>query len=816
MRPSQVVIHVGTPPEQSPRSSSDFEEISYPIQQSPSWARSAREEELPLHYMSEETARRRVLRGPSGNGTQPEPSKAVSEKEYEIYDDEGKDVYAKMKDMRSPLGSGRLRRPPPPPPTTVSEFVQQNLEHIPPIVYTLLSCWTRFHRIGHSAVVVWDEAHFGKFGSFYLKRQFYFDVHPPLGKMLVALAGLLSGYNGHFDFTSGATYPEDVPYVAMRVMLATFGVALVPLAWYTAVELGMSWRACHLTALMVLLDVGWLCISRFILLDAMLLFFTFTTVFCLAKFHNQQYQSFSFDWWLWLAMTGVSIGCVTSIKWVGMFVTALVGLYTIEDLWEKFGDLRMSKREQMRHWGARITCLITLPLLIYMLFFKIHFMILSHSGPDDAKMSSLFQANLVGNTFAQNPLEIAIGSQITLKNMGWAGGLLHSHVQTYPSGSSQQQVTCYHYKDENNDWTILPRWDEPPYDPEGSIRFLTDGDVIRFQHVPTKRNLHSHSIPAPVSKLNNEVSGYGDDKIGDLHDYWVVEVVDDLRRGSKTHVDKIHSLTTRLRLRHQSLGCYLRAGNEILPQWGFKQIEVSCDKENNPSDIYTYWNVETHINDRLPPGNAKFYRTSFMRDFWHLNVAMMTTNNALIPDPDKEDILASKPFDWPFLRLGLRMCGWGANQAKYYLLGTPVIWWGSTLSLVVAIAAMGIYLLRRQRKYVDMEPREWDHMIYVGKVSVIGWALQYVPYLIMGRVTYLHHYLPTLYFAVLTAAHVLDHFVFTSRRLSEKTKWIIFSTVAFLIFATFWWFKGVAFGIDGPIGEHWGLKWRSTWNLYDD
>ena len=27
---------------------------------------------------------------------------------------------------------------------------------------------------------------------------------------------------------------------------------------------------------------------------------------------------------------------------VGLFVTALVGLYTIEDLWEKFGDLRMS------------------------------------------------------------------------------------------------------------------------------------------------------------------------------------------------------------------------------------------------------------------------------------------------------------------------------------------------------------------------------------------------------------------------------------------------------------------------------------------
>jgi hypothetical protein len=30
-----------------------------------------------------------------------------------------------------------------------------------------------------------------------------------------------------------------------------------------------------------------------------------------------------------------------SVKLIGLFVTALVGLYTIEDLWEKFGDLKM-------------------------------------------------------------------------------------------------------------------------------------------------------------------------------------------------------------------------------------------------------------------------------------------------------------------------------------------------------------------------------------------------------------------------------------------------------------------------------------------
>ena len=127
--------------------------------------------------------------------------------------------------------------------------------------------------------------------------------------MFVGFAGLLSGYDGSFELKSGTEYPENVPDVAMRVRMAMFGVAMVPLGWYTAVELGMSWRACHLVALMVLLgeyailllvppvlnarvpiDVGWLCISRFILLDSMLLFFTFTTVFFLTKFHNQQYQ----------------------------------------------------------------------------------------------------------------------------------------------------------------------------------------------------------------------------------------------------------------------------------------------------------------------------------------------------------------------------------------------------------------------------------------------------------------------------------------------------------------------------------------------
>jgi dolichyl-phosphate-mannose-protein mannosyltransferase len=79
----------------------------------------------------------------------------------------------------------------------------------------------------------------------------------------------------------------------------------------------------------------------------MLLFFTFTTTLGLVKFHNQRHQAFGDDWWMWLIFTGWSIGCVCSVKWVGMFAMAMVGVYTVEDLWEKFGDLKMPVVSQL-------------------------------------------------------------------------------------------------------------------------------------------------------------------------------------------------------------------------------------------------------------------------------------------------------------------------------------------------------------------------------------------------------------------------------------------------------------------------------------
>lgn len=414
--------------------------------------------------------------------------------------------------------------------------------------------------------------------------------------MLVGLSGYLAGYNGSFEFKSGEHYPPELNYTFMRQFNALFGAVCTPLAYYTARELRLSRPTVWLVTLMVLCENSYATISRFILLDSMLLCFTFTTVLCWARFHRLQHQSFSMEWFTWLFLTGISIGCVCSVKLVGLFCTALVGLYTAEDLWHKFGDLKMPKVVLGAHLAARVVGLIVLPILVYMFSFWIHFLVLENSGPGDAQMSSLFQANLRGTEVGKDsPLEIAYGSKATLKNMGYGGGLLHSHVQTYPEGSTQQQITCYHHKDANNDWFFYPNRNEPEFDPQGPLQYVADRSVIRLLHAQTGRNLHSHQVSAPVTKADHEVSCYGNVTIGDEKDHWTVEVVSDAASSDRS---RIRTLTTAFRLRHTSLGCYLRAGNVNLPQWGFKQIETTCVKENNPRDKYTQWNVEAHVNER--------------------------------------------------------------------------------------------------------------------------------------------------------------------------------------------------------------------------
>ena len=60
----------------------------------------------------------------------------------------------------------------------------------------------------------------------------------------------------------------------------------------------------------------------------------------------------------------------------------------------------------------------------------------------------------------------------------------------------------------------------------------------------------------------------------------------------------VKALTTRFLIRHVSSNCLLRSGTATLPQWGFKQAEVVCQKVPDAKSVNNMWNVEQHWNSK--------------------------------------------------------------------------------------------------------------------------------------------------------------------------------------------------------------------------
>ena len=133
-------------------------------------------------------------------------------------------------------------------------FLLPNTDYQILALLTVLATVVRLFRIYQPSSVVFDEVHFGGFASKYIKGRFFMDVHPPLAKLLLTLAGWLAGFDGEFDFKDiGKDYVEPgVPYVAMRLLPAIMGIMTVPTIFLTLKATGCRTTAASLGAALVI------------------------------------------------------------------------------------------------------------------------------------------------------------------------------------------------------------------------------------------------------------------------------------------------------------------------------------------------------------------------------------------------------------------------------------------------------------------------------------------------------------------------------------------------------------------------------------
>ncbi|KAI8621212.1 Dolichyl-phosphate-mannose-protein mannosyltransferase-domain-containing protein [Chytriomyces sp. MP71] len=660
----------------------------------------------------------------------------------------------------------------------------------------------RIHSISHPKFVVFDEWYFVRFASNYVEGRWFFDVHPPLGKLLFGLVARLFGSTSAFAPSQpGTAFGPHAPFVAMRSFSAIVGSLLAPVSYATCKLLGLRGTSSVLVAGLIVMDNALVAQSRLILLDSSLILCIALAMMSWARFLSVQEYPFGHNWWLSLAVTGLLLGFTISVKSVGLFLIATVGLATIHNLIRLLITDEMYKkpREFLQHFMARVLCLIILPISVYVAAFWVHFRTLPQTSPDAGYMSPEFQATLKGQKIVEPFVDVLIGSFISLKNADTGCGYLSSNPVRYPTGSKGQLIACYSF-DDSNAMFMIERPFESYLNGNSSVNdalpYIHDGDRLRLIHTTTKTRLHSDDFRPPLSGDPNmyEVSGFGVPSSEDSNDLWRIELLDPSNAESGRIATRMH-----FRLIHVNLGCRLTSPRHSrLPEWGFGQAEVACTGENS-TNLGTTWFIESNRNPNLPLSSPKIHykQPGFWSKFFEIHKRMWQVNDsfagAALPN-------GSRPLEWPFLATVLRF--W---RSKYrnrvdsvemiYLIGNPLVWWTAGVSIIFSfIYALSSSILWLIGYGLFLEDEVFAKAWTISQLIASGWFLHYAPFFLMDRVLYLHHYLPALYFSILSVGVSFD---VATRKTSNQSRQIICGIVLVVVFLGFVDFSPLSYGGSG-------------------
>jgi dolichyl-phosphate-mannose-protein mannosyltransferase len=276
------------------------------------------------------------------------------------------------------------------------------------LALTSLALLTRFWGLFDPRAVVWDEVHFETFSGAYFTGAYYVDVHPPLGKLLLALAARVLG-------VPGAVLAAHGPAPVLRILPALAGALIIPVLYVTLRELGAGRRVATLAAALLLVDNALLVESRLILMDSMLILFGMASIMCYAAARNR----IGVRRWVCIAVCATFAGMAGSVKWTGLAGLALVLLAWSVECWKR--------RRPVRGVLCEGLTLAVVPLAIYVGSFAVHFAMLHRTGPGDAWMTPQFQATLIGNPFYRTdaraaflPAFLRLNEVMRDVNIGWA------------------------------------------------------------------------------------------------------------------------------------------------------------------------------------------------------------------------------------------------------------------------------------------------------------------------------------------------------------------------------------------------------------
>lgn len=708
----------------------------------------------------------------------------------------------------------------------VSSFVK-NSSMYAFILVVAMSFLTRYWKIWDPAQVVFDEVHFGKFASYYLRKEYYFDVHPPLAKMLIALGGWLIDYDGYFLFEKiGMDYISNgVPYIMLRGWVALFGFALPPLVYMIMAESGYSVVISLFSALLATFDNALVTQGRLILLDNIMLFFMLAGVFCYIRFFKQRYSEFGFKWWIWLLNTGVMLGCVVSCKLVGLFTIMLIGAAVLADLWRILDFRRGTTMSQfVNHFVARAFALIVVPFAIYLSFFYVHFAVLTHTGPGDAYHSSKFQMQLIDNPMTVSSFSVYYGDQITFRHRD-TGVYLDSNTGRYPLryedqrvSSQGQQVTGNRNMTDNSYWILKPATEDAAQQEEFAKLLarrqkgeevpqeelnkwaVRHTDLVQILHVATNTHLRTHDVASPMTATNMEITTLPlNDTASYVDTLWQIQI-----DRARTNATVLKTTSSFIRIASNKHKVAMWTHSKRLPKWGQSSQEINGNKKS--ADKGTLWTVSEirgreASDEELEDMKKKVQPMGFLEKFSELQGLMIKHNNALT----KVHPFQSTPLSWPLLTRGISFWTNAKERKQIYLLGNFFGWYLSNYGVLAYGMIVLTTRLLAHRNCDTTDPITVRHLERSGGFFVFAWFIHYFPFFLMGRSLFLHHYLPASIFAYMIVGVsfqfllVRDYRRFALRSWSSRARNLVPSVKVALLLTTIMAIQVAAFVFMSPL-----------------
>lgn len=248
---------------------------------------------------------------------------------------------------------------------------------------------SRVFRIQFPQTVVFDEVHFGNFTNWYIRGQYFHDIHPPLSKLIMAGVAKAAGYNAEYNFATilpTAKYPSMV-YVALRLTPAFFGALCVPLSYLIMRCMNARHFSSAIAAFMVMFDCMLIVEARHILSDGILHFFSCLAILSIFL-HERYYTLFSF------LFEGFCLGCVASCKYTsgGIVLLALIRQYDLTRISSLF---KRSNYRNLLSSTFRCSILCFIVLLIHIITFWIHLTILPYEPENHVSMPDCIRRSLV-------------------------------------------------------------------------------------------------------------------------------------------------------------------------------------------------------------------------------------------------------------------------------------------------------------------------------------------------------------------------------------------------------------------------------------